>query len=175
MISIGNKQLVDCQVGSKKVKEIYKGSKKVWPTVNYVLLYEEDIQSYSNFSETVATIPDYTEGMPVKIKVIATYISGDWVTHSPNSNSGEQSLEMGPPPNTQYIDFSAETSPYTLEYDWKGNTASFFVIHKAATFDYAHSQASLKFLRNGELVKSGSYVRTQIPSSKVHVQVYYAL
>ena len=34
MISIGSKQLVDCQVGSKKVKEIYKGSTKVWPSWN---------------------------------------------------------------------------------------------------------------------------------------------
>ena len=129
MISIGSKQLVDCQVGSKKVKKIYKGSTKIWPSWN--LLYEADVKSGGRSGgTTLATIPNFVPGT-TKIKVVISYISGTWVNKFPTYGTGEQAVRFGNP--SAYVEFNADVSPLSDEYLTKTDrSTSVLDIYKVA-------------------------------------------
>ena len=127
MISIGSKEMVDCQVGSKKVKEIYKGSQKVWARETLTQLHQltmtmgVDRSSNLNWSTTFANA-----GLAIgdKIKVVIDVVSGDDIVLKPDTipkGSGcnnilniEQNQYVGPfapgQSYTQYITLQDVTS-----------------------------------------------------------------
>ena len=171
MISIGSKEMVDCQVGSKKVKEIYKGSTKVWPSWN--LLYEADIKTGgTNGTKIVATIPGFVSGT-TKIKAVVSYVSGTWVTHQPDAGTGEQALQFGAPPKVPFVEFNADVSPLTIQYT-SGNTRNFIDVSKAYQYD-ASQDATIqyKITPNGGLEEYKRADAAYVISDPVHRQVYY--
>ena len=171
MISIGSKEMIDCQVGSKKVKEIYKGSTKVWPS--WTLLYEADVTGGGNNGTTVlATIPNFVS-KTTKIKVVISYISGTWKTSYPIPGRGEQALEFGVPPKTPYVEFNADVSPLSIQYT-SGNTSYFLSIETTLSYDStASSDTSWQINPQGQLTKYISADLSYIISDPVHLQVYY--
>ena len=171
MISIGSKEMIDCQVGSKKVKEIYKGSTKVWPS--WTLLYEADVRGGGSPGTTVlATIPNFVS-KTTQNKVVVTYQYGTWKKGSPTAGAGQQSLEFGVPPKTTYVEFNADVSPLSIQYT-SGNTSYFLSIEKSSPYDTtAYSDTSWQINPQGQLTK---YINTNISyliSDPVHLQVYY--
>ena len=170
MISIGNKQMIDCQVGSKKVKEIYKGSKKVWPSEN--LLYEADVKAGGKSGTTIlATIPNYVL-KTTKIKVVVSYISGTWKKGNPTMGSGEQAIQFGTPPYCPYVEFNADVSPLSTQYT--SNSDAFFLsIQKQsdASYDFTTSEWSIN--KQGQLIINTSSTLSSVFSDPVHLQVYY--
>ena len=170
MISIGSKQLVDCQVGSKKVKKIYKGSKKVWPSWN--LLYDADVKAGGRSgSTTLATIPNYVP-KTTKIKVVISYISGTWKKGNPTMGSGEQAIQFGQPPYSPYVEFSEDVSPLSFEYN-SGSDAFFLSIQKQsdASYDFTNSEWSIS--KQGQLILNISSSLSSVFSDPIHLQVYY--
>ena len=171
MISIGSKEMVDCQVGSKKVKEIYKGSTKVWPS--WTLLYEADERGGGDKGTTVlATIPNFVS-KTTKIKVVVTYKYGTWKKGSPTAGAGQQALEFGVPPKTSYVEFNADVSPLSIQYT-SGNTSYFMSIEKSSSYDTtAYSDTSWQINPQGQLTKYISTNLSSLLSDPVHLQVYY--
>ena len=137
MISIGSKEMVDCQVGSKKVKEIYKGSTKIWARETLTQLHQltmtmgVDMSSTNfnwstKFADAGLTIGD-------KIKVVIDVVSGDDIVLKPDTipkGSGcnnirniEQNQYVGPfapgQSYTQYItlqDVESTGGYYNTDY-----------------------------------------------------------
>ena len=171
MISIGSKEMVDCQVGSKKVKEIYKGSTKVWPS--WTLLYEADVRGGGSQGTTVlATIPNFVS-KTTKIKVVVTYQYGTWKKGSPTAGAGQQALELGVPPKTSFVEFNADVSPLSVQYT-SGNTSHFMSIGKSSSYDTtAYSDTYWQINPQGQLTKYISTNLSSLLSDPVHLQVYY--
>ena len=135
MISIGSKKMVDCQVGSKKVKEVYKGSTKVWARETLTQLHQltmtmgVDRDSNLKWSTTFANA-----GLAIgdKIKVVIDVVSGDDIVLKPDTiptDSGcnnirniEQNQYVGPfapgQSYTQYITLQdvKSTGYYNTDY-----------------------------------------------------------
>ena len=170
MISIGSKEMVDCQVGSKKVKEIYKGSTKVWPS--WTLLYEADVVAGGSDGTTVvATIPNFVS-KTTKIKVVVSYISGTWIKREPVAGRDEQSIEFGAPPNTPFIDFNADNPTHSVQYI-SGNTSYFLYLNKRTSSSYERTGSSWSIDGGGHL---RCHIQSTVPylfSDPVHLQVYY--
>ena len=170
MISIGSKEMVDCQVGSKKVKEIYKGSTKVWPSWN--LLYEADVRGGGPAGTTVlAAIPNFVS-KTTKIKVVVSYISGTWVKREPVTGRDEQSIQFGAPRNTTFIDFSADNPTHSVQYT-SGNTSGFLYIGKKTSSSSERANSEWSIDGGGHL---RCYIQSTVPyllSDPVHLQVYY--
>ena len=135
MISIGSKKMIDCQVGSKKVKEIYKGSTKVWARETLTQLHQltmtmgVDRDTNLNWSTKFA---DAGLAIGDKIKVVIDVVSGDDIVLKPDTipkGSGcnnilniEQNQYVGPfapgQSYTQYITLQDVTSTgyYNTDY-----------------------------------------------------------
>lgn len=128
MISIGSKKMVDCQVGSKKVKEIYKGSTKVWARETLTQLHQLTMtmgvdRSSTEFSWSTK-FADAGLAIGDKIKVVIDVVSGDDIVLKPDTipkGSGcnnirniEQNQYVGPfapgQSYTQYITLQDVTS-----------------------------------------------------------------
>ena len=171
MISIGSKGLIGCQVGDKKVKEIYVGDKKVWSSLTWTLLYEDDI--YGGGDDAVfATIPNFVSGT-TKIKVVVSYLGGTWVETTPITGSGAQSLQFGVPPETPFIDFNADVSPLSIQYT-SGDTSPFLMIKVASSDVGVQSVLSAwSITEQGDLYKISSPEMSGLSSDLVHLQVYY--
>lgn len=170
MISIGSKEMVDCQVGSKKVKEICVGDKQIWPS--WTLLYEADIRTGgTNGQKVVATIPGFVSGT-TKIKAVVSYVSGTWEAHYPTA-AGQQSLQLGAPPKLRFVEFNADVSPLTIQYT-SGNTSNFIDVSKSYQ-NNASQDATIQYnIRpNGELNEYKRADAAYIVSDPVHLQVYY--
>lgn len=170
MISIGSKEMVDCQVGSKKVKEIYKGSTKVWPS--WTLFYEADVRAGGSAGTTVlATIPNFVS-KTTKIKVVVTYQYGTWIKRQPVTGRDEQSIEFGAPPNTTFIDFNADNPTHSVQYT-SGNTSYFLRLDKRTSSSSERAGSSWSIDGGGNL---RCYIQSTVPyllSDPVHLQVYY--
>ena len=175
MISIGSKEMVDCQVGSKKVKEIYKGSTKVWPSgiALGTLLYEGDVLGGGAEVGTtiLAEIPNY--GYVTKIQIVVTYISGTWVNKFPTSGTDEQTLRIGNP--FAYTEFNANVSPLYAEYspNTTKNTVLFQIIKRTASDSSIIVSTSWNINRYGELNRQNVNAAPDVFSDPVHIQVYY--
>lgn len=88
MISIGSKKMVDCQVGNKKVKEIYVGSDKVWARETLTQLHQltmtmgvdrgTDLNWKTTFANAGLAIGD-------KIKVVIDVVSGNDIVLKPDT------------------------------------------------------------------------------------------
>ena len=170
MISIGSKQLVDCQVGSKKVKKIYKGSTKVWPSWN--LLYEADVKAGGrNTSTTLATIPNFVPGT-TKIKVVISYISGTWVNKFPTYGTGEQAIRFGNP--AAYVEFNADVSPLSDEYLTQATRSTDVIsIYKVAASGNYLASSSLYINLQAQLIQNNGGNTSSDFSDPIHLQVYY--
>ena len=175
MISIGSKKMVDCQVGSKKVKEIYKGSTKVWPSgiALGTLLYEGDVLGGGEKVETtiLAEIPNYSN--VTKLQIVVTYISGNWVNKFPTSGTDEQALRIGNP--IEYTDFNANTSPLYAEYspNTSKNIALFQILKRTTSDSSIIVSTSWNITRYGELNRANINTAPDTFSDPVHIQVYY--
>ena len=170
MISIGSKQLVDCQVGSKKVKEIYKGSTKIWPSWN--LLYEADVTGGGDSGPTLATIPNYVSGT-TKIKIVISYISGTWVNKFPAFGTGEQSIRFGNP--AAYVEFNADVSPLSAEHLTKttANTTILQLMRASTSGNFFNSTTWYIDNNTAQLVRASSGNDSSIVTDPIHMQVYY--
>ena len=170
MISIGSKEMVDCQVGSKKVKEIYKGSTKSWPS--WTLFYEADVRGGGNNGTTVlATIPNYVH-KTTKIKVVVSYITGTWIKREPTIGRDEQAIQFGVPRNTPFIDFSADNPIHSVQYT-SGNTSGFLYLSKRTSSSSERANSEWSIDGGGHL---RCYIQSTVPyllSDPVHLQVYY--
>lgn len=170
MISIGSKQLVDCQVGNKKVKKIYKGSKKVWPSWN--LLYEADVKAGgASGASTLATIPGFIPGT-TKIKVVISYISGTWVNKFPTYGTGEQAIRFGNP--AAYVELNADVSPLSDEYLTRTDRSTDVIsIYKVAESGNYLASATFYINIQAELILNNGGNTSSNFSDPVHLQVYY--
>ena len=170
MISIGSKKLVDCQVGSKKVKKIYKGSTKVWPSWN--LLYEADVKAGgTSGASTLATIPGFIPGT-TKINVVISYISGTWVNKFPTYGTGEQAIRFGNP--AAYVEFNADVSPLSDEYLTQATkSTSVISIYKVAESGNYLASLSLYINLQAQLILNNGGNTLSDFSDPVHLQVYY--
>ena len=170
MISIGSKEMIDCQVGSKKVKEIYKGSTKVWPS--WTLLYEADVRAGGDNGTTVlATIPNFVY-KTTKIKAVITYKYGTWKKGGPTIGSGEQAICFGAPPTTPFVEFNADVSPLSTQYT-SGNTNYFLSIRKEYSASYEHGDSYWSVNQQGQLILNISSSVPYVFSDPIHLQVYY--
>ena len=169
MISIGSKQMINCQVGSKKVKEIYVGSTKVWPS--WTLLYEADVTGGGDSGPTLATIPNYVHGT-TKIKVVISYISGTWVNKFPTFGTGEQAIRFGNP--AAYVEFNADVSPLSAEHlpQTTANTTILQVM-RASTSGNFFNNTTWYVDTQGQLVRASSGNDSSIVTDPIHMQVYY--
>lgn len=136
MISIGSKKMVDCQVGSKKVKEIYKGSTKVWAREQLSLLhsieYTMGVDGDTNLNWE-GTYSNLGLSLGDKIKIVVEILSGDNIVIKPTSiaegkgyNSildKKTSTYVGPfAPGDQYVQYATleaikSTGSYNTDYD----------------------------------------------------------
>ena len=136
MISIGSKELIDCQIGNKKVKEIYVGDKKVWAREQLSLLHSieytmgVDRDTNLNWEDTYSNL-----GLSLgdKVKIVVEILSGDDIVIKPTSiatgkgyNSildSKTSTYMGPfTPGSQYVQYVTleaikSTGYYNKDYD----------------------------------------------------------
>ncbi len=124
MISIGSKEMVDCQVGSKKVKEIYKGSTKVWPTSLW-----SGIIDNSEALGQIATIPNFSAN--TKITITLQYVSGTWNTNYPGSyityqTKGQNITTVDPPLSSQNPKFTFTTDVYYATASYQGSSINLF-------------------------------------------------
>ena len=124
MISIGSKEMVDCQVGSKKVKEIYKGSTKVWPTS----LWSGTIDNSEALGDIV-TIPNFSAN--TKITITLEYVSGTWKTNYPGSYityklKGHNIATVDPPLSSQNPKFTFTTDVYYTTSPYQSSTENLF-------------------------------------------------
>lgn len=124
MISIGSKEMIDCQVGSKKVKEIYKGSTKVWPTS----LWSGTIDNSQALGEIV-TIPNFSAN--TKITITLEYVSGTWKTNYPGSYityniKGQNLNTVNPPLSSQNPKFTFTTDVYYTTSQYQGSSITLF-------------------------------------------------
>lgn len=171
MISIGSKGLIDCQVGNKKVKEIYKGSTKVWSSLTWTLLYEDDIYGGGD-NAVFATIPNFVSGT-TQIKVVISYLGGEWRESSPIQGSGAQSLQFGVPPETPFVNFNEYNSPLSIQYT-SGDTNPFLIIQVASSdFGVPNVLSAWSITEQGDLYKISSPEMSGLSSDLVHLQVYY--
>ena len=121
MISIGSKEMIDCQVGSKKVKEIYKGSTKVWPTS----LWSGTIDN-SQILGDIATIPNFSAN--TEITITLQYVSGTWngsgyprstITYSTKKQS---IASVNPPLSAENPKFTFTTGVYYTTNPYQGSS-----------------------------------------------------
>lgn len=124
MISIGSKEMVDCQVGSKKVKEIYKGSTKIWPTS----LWSGTIDN-SEALGNIVTIPNFSAN--TKITITLEYVSGTWKTNYPGSFitydiKGQNLNAVDPPLSSQNPKFTFTTDVYYVTTPYQGSSITLF-------------------------------------------------
>lgn len=124
MISIGSKEMIDCQVGSKKVKEIYKGSDKVWPTS----LWSGTIDNSKALGE-IATIPNFSAN--TKITITLQYVSGTWKTNYPGSyitykTKGQNIATVDPPLSSQNPKFTFTTGVYYTTNQYEESSQNLF-------------------------------------------------
>ena len=136
MISIGSKKMVDCQVGSKKVKEIYKGSTKVWAREQLSLLHSVEYTMGVDMGTNLNWEGRYSNlGLSLgdKIKIVVEILSGDNIVIKPDSiaeGKGYNSIldsktntYVGPfTPGEQYVQYVTleaitSTGYYNTDYD----------------------------------------------------------